>query len=66
MSTEVSTLAYGRGQVWGYNAKDKVCMSKESTVGHGCMENYKFKAVTYQEKLGGLAGAGLIGLAPSS
>lgn len=30
------------------------------------MEDYLFKAVVYQEDLGGLAGAGLVGLAPSS
>jgi len=41
-------------------------MSETSTVGNGCMENYLFKSVVYQEQLGGLAGAGLIGLAPSN
>jgi hypothetical protein len=30
------------------------------------MNDYHFKSIVYQEQLGGLAGAGLIGLAPSS
>ena len=30
------------------------------------MADYLFKAVVYQEQLGGLAGSGLIGLAPSA
>jgi len=41
-------------------------MKKDSTRGNGCMEDYLFKAVVFQEDLGGLAGAGLVGLAPSS
>jgi len=41
-------------------------MSEASTAGHGCMDEYLFKSVIYQEQLQGLAGAGLIGLAPSS
>ena len=43
-----------------------MCLSKESTIGNGCMEDYLFKSIVHQEQLGGLAGAGLIGLAPSS
>lgn len=63
---EISTLSYGRGEVWGYDTLDTVCLSEQSTIGNGCMENFLFKSVTYQEQLGGLAGAGLIGLSPSS
>merc|ERR1711935_297828 len=48
------------------NSLDTVCLSENSTVGNGCMEDYLIKSVVYQEKLGGLAGAGLIGLSPSS
>jgi len=65
-SSKISTLRYGRGEVWGYDSHDTICLSEESTIGNGCMENYLFKSVVYQEGLGGLAGAGLIGLAPSS
>lgn len=49
----------------GWDTRDQVCMSKESTKGNGCMEDYLFRSVVYQEELEGLAGAGLIGLAPS-
>lgn len=65
-SPKISNLRYGRGAVWGYDSYDTVCLSEQSTIGNGCMENYLFKSVVYQEELGGLAGAGLIGLAPSS
>ena len=65
-TTDVSSLHYGKGSVIGYDATDEVCMKKDSTSGNGCMEDYLFKAVVYQEDLGGLAGAGLVGLAPSS
>ena len=59
-------MHYGKGSVIGYDATDEVCMKNDSTKGNGCMEDYLFKAVVYQEDLGGLAGAGLVGLAPSS
>lgn len=59
-------LAYGRGMVLGYDSTDQVCLTKHSKVGNGCMEDYLFKSVVYQEQLGGLAGAGLVGLSPSS
>ena len=57
-------LNYGRGSVMGYDTTDQVCLSKESTNGNGCMQNFKFKSVVYQEDLSGLAGAGLVGLSP--
>lgn len=41
-------------------------MTKDSVVGNGCMKDYKFKSVIAQKDLGGLHGAGLVGLAPSS
>tara|TARA_B110000285_G_scaffold218030_1_gene267044 strand:+ start:43 stop:216 length:174 start_codon:yes stop_codon:yes gene_type:complete len=51
--------------VLGYNTYDQVCLNEDSTIGHGCMSDFKFRSVVYQEKLEGLAGAGLIGLSPS-
>ncbi len=43
-----------------------MCLSEESTVGNGCMADYKFKSVVEQDQLGGLSGSGLIGLSPES
>ena len=51
--------------VLGYNTYDQVCLNEDSTIGHGCMSDFKFRSVVYQEKLEGLAGAGLIVLSPS-
>lgn len=47
LTPSISTLRYGKGQVWGYNAKDQVCLAEDSTIGHGCMEDYLFKAVVH-------------------
>jgi len=66
VSPELSTLRYGRGQVYGYDSRDQICLNEESTIGHGCMDNYLFKSVVYQRDLQGLAGAGIIGLSPSA
>jgi hypothetical protein len=55
---------YGQGTVWGYDTTDQVCLNQNSEIGNGCMEDYLFKSVVKQNALGGLAGAGLIGLAP--
>ena len=62
----MTSLHYGRGMVSGYNSRDEICLLYSSTLGNGCMSDYLFKAVVYQEQLGGLAGSGLIGLAPNS
>jgi len=65
-SQHLSTLRYGRGQVWGYDTSDQVCLNKNSVIGNGCMSDYLFKTVINQRDLDGLAGAGLIGLSPNS
>ena len=46
----------------GTNVRDTVCLTSDN----GCMSDFLFRLVTYQEQLKGLAGAGLVGLAPSS
>jgi len=51
--------------VKGYDTTDQVCLNKDSTDGNGCMQDFKFKSVVEQKDLGGLAGAGLIGLSPN-
>ena len=61
----LSTLKYGRGQVWGYDSTDQVCLNKESVIGNGCMADYLFKTVIKQKDLAGLGSSGIIGLAPS-
>lgn len=61
-----SSLHYGKGAVYGFDTTDQVCLTKDSTIGHGCMADYLFKSVVHQDSLEGLAGAGLIGLAPST
>jgi len=66
MSYQVSELRYGKGAVWGFDAIDQVCVQPQGRIGDGCMADYHFKAVTRQEDLEGLAGAGIIGLSPSS
>lgn len=66
MTPKLSQLNYGKGTVVGWDTKDQVCLNEQSTFGHGCMSDYLFKSVVYQEDLGGLASSGLIGLAPSS
>lgn len=66
MTSKLSELNYGRGTAIGWDSKDTICLRPESTVGHGCMEDFLFKNIIYQESLSGLHGAGLIGLAPSS
>jgi len=43
-----------------------VCLSRSSVLGNGCMLDYKFKSIVSQKDLRGLAGAGIIGLSPSS
>ena len=48
-SSDVSMLAYVRGMVLGYDSTDQVCLTKHSKVGNGCMEDYLFKSVVYQE-----------------
>ena len=65
-TSKLSELNYGRGTAIGWNSKDTICLRPDSTVGHGCMEDFLFMNVIYQELLGGLHGAGLIGLAPST
>lgn len=50
----------------GFNVNDEICLSKTSSRGNGCMFDYLFKSVIYQRDLGGLAGSGLVGLAPSA
>ncbi len=50
----------------GYDSRDTVCLNKDSTPGNGCMSDYLFKTVMWEKDLEGLAGAGLIGLAPSN
>jgi hypothetical protein len=64
-SPELQMLNYGRGMVMGYDTRDEVCLNPENKIGDGCMTDYKFKTVVYQEQLGGLHTTGLIGLAPS-
>ena len=44
---KLSSLNYGRGMVTGYDTTDTVCLAKTSTVGNGCMENFKFKSIVY-------------------
>lgn len=61
-----TALYYGKGMVVCYDSLDQICLTKNSTVGDGCMENYHFKSVVYQEDLGGMATAGIIGLAPGA
>jgi len=63
-TSKLSMLNYGRGSVMGYDTTDQICLNKDSANGNGCMQNFKFKSVLYQEDLSGLAGAGLIGLSP--
>lgn len=62
----ISSLHYGKGTVYGYNTKDEICLNKDSELGHGCMSDYLFKSVVYQESLNGLGGSGIVGLSPSS
>lgn len=66
LTPNFSSLFYGKGMVIGYDTTDQLCLTQNSTVGNGCMENYHFKSIVYQEDLDGLATAGIIGLAPSS
>ena len=66
LSPRIKTLHYGRGTIVGYDVTDQVCLTPTSTVGNGCMQNFRFRDVIYQEALGGLAGAGLVGLAPTT
>jgi hypothetical protein len=40
-------------------------MTKDSTLGDGCMTEYLFKNIVLQKDLQGLAAAGIIGLSPS-
>ena len=65
-SVRKSSLHYGKGHVIGNDATDMVCLNPESTLGNGCMNNYKFKVVTKQEDLSGLGSSGIIGLSPSN
>lgn len=58
-------MQYGKGMTIGTDATDTICLTPESTFGNGCMGNFHFRLVHHQEDLQGLAGAGLIGLAPS-
>jgi len=66
MTPYPSHLYYGKGMTTGFDSLDTVCLNKDSTVGNGCMENYHFKSVVYQEDLGGMATAGIVGLAPGA
>jgi cathepsin D len=64
-STDLSSLRYGKGYVEGFDSLDTVCLNPNSSVGFGCMEDYKFKSIKRQEDLSGLAGSGIVGLAPT-
>ena len=66
LTPNFSSLFYGKGMVLGYDTTDQLCLTRNSTIGNGCMEDYHFKSIVYQEDLDGLATAGIIGLAPSS
>lgn len=66
LSDHVSVLRYGKGTVYGYDSADQVCITPHGRIGNGCMADYLFKSVVGQRDLEGLAGAGIIGLAPSS
>ena len=48
MTPNPSYLYYGKGMVVGYDSLDQICLDKNSTIGHGCMENYHFKSAVYQ------------------
>ena len=65
VNPDLQILMYGKGTILGYDSTDQVCLTPNSTIGNGCMENYKFRDVVYQEYLDGLAGSGLVGLAPT-
>jgi hypothetical protein len=41
-------------------------MSPKSTLGNGCMSNYKFKTVYNQKDLSGLGSSGIVGLSPTA
>lgn len=64
LTSDLSSLRYGQGAIWGFDTTDQICLAKDSQLGNGCMANYLFKNVVNQEDLGGLFTSGLIGLAP--
>ena len=66
LTASLSMLNYGRGSVMGYDTTDQICLNPDSSIGNGCMEDFKFKSIVYQQDLEGLAGAGLIGLSPQT
>ena len=66
ISESISVLQYGKGTVYGYNSLDDVCIKPDGDYGDGCMPQYLFKSVVGQRDLQGLAGAGIIGLSPST
>ena len=66
LTPTLSELHYGRGSVVGWDTTEQICLTKTSTEGNGCMSNFLMKTIVGQQDLGGLHGAGLIGLAPST
>ena len=66
VSPRLTPLHYGRGEVLGYDTRDQVCLNEDNTLENGCMSDYLFRTVVWEKDLEGLAGAGLIGLAPSN
>jgi hypothetical protein len=54
-------LHYGSGDVYGYNAFDQVCITKEF-----CAPNFSFLIVNAQKNLYSLESSGIIGMSPNA
>ena len=65
---KLTKTVYGKGNILGWNSKDKVCVkATKSDLTNKCTsDQFYFNTVMFQTDLSGLQGAGMIGLAPNS